>query len=479
MKNPRFQRVPTTAWLFASGACLAAIVGGGVAHRLGIAALAHPDPAFAKSSSKVLSLPIPFVRYVADGWPVFIGILITLSLVCWLAMRASRLAADNGASSRTVLIFQAAVYLALTTCAITISGDAYLFVLWGRLYGVLGANPYDAAASVSVSDPIVLRLLAGYPYPPAPADYGPLWTLIMGALARAESAVPLGAQVWSLRLLTVGSAILATAGLARLIRNIAPGERLRRLAFFAFNPLMMYECAVEAHADMLVVAAAVWAFALAESAPLIAGLVMGGAIALKFVPLLLLPFLALYIARRHGGAVATGSAATALVAFIIFWAPFWSSLRVAQPLHVRATTLSLSLSWTVVESWRLLTTHDISGPVIGIAVAVLFLIVLLSLFRFWRRERARELWRTIATVIFAAPGLNPEIVLWLSPAMISCSQWSPYSWALATSGMSFYALFMVPVQPNLITFEERLTVIAIVVIVPLLCSRFWRQKSLS
>ena len=463
---------PPTAWLLIVAACAVAIAGGYVVHQFGVVAISHPDPAFAKSSAKVMTLPVPFVRYVANGWPVFTALIVTLGLTCWLATRASRRAAEGSASPGIIVLFQVATYTALTACAITISGDAYLFLLWGRLYGVLGQNPYLAATAVNVSDPLVSRILAGYPYPPAPADYGPLWTLFLGAMSRFEAGLSLGAQVWLLRLLTVASAAFASLGLLRLLRDRAPAETINRVAMFAFNPLVVYECSVEAHADILVVACAVWAFALVDGLPLVAGLMMGGAIALKFVPVIVLPFLAIRIAKRHGAIVAAASSGIALVASFILFTPFWSSFYVGRPTYVRATAISSSPTWVITEGWRLLAGHDISGLAVAIAAAALLAVGFTSLARFWKHQRARELWRTIVTAVFAAPGLNPEILLWLSPAMISRTRWAPYAWALATSGIAYYAAFMLPHQPDpRVFFAQVAAVVGIVVIAPLAYGR--------
>src|SRR6202022_2813388 len=245
-------RLRDLAWLlYAGAACLCALAGAMVANRLVARAIAHPDLRYVHSFIAPRALWPPYIRNLHEGWPVFLAIVVTLGLVCWLSMRACRSACAAGRGTKTLLIVQLASYAALTAFAFTISGDVYLFILWGRVYGVDGANPYAFYAPATVADPLVAGIARGYGSPPVPDNYGPLWTLFEGAIARAEAHASLAFQVWTQRFVTIAFALATTSGLAYILRKLPAQERIARLSLFAFQPLMMYEAAVESHIEAL------------------------------------------------------------------------------------------------------------------------------------------------------------------------------------------------------------------------------------
>src|SRR5207237_4240397 len=122
--------------------------------------------------------------------------------------------AESGARPRTLIAVQALLLAALLAVTVTFSGDVFAYVIYGRLYGLHGLNPYVLGSALpDLGDAVLRQCLAFYGNPPPGDNYGPLWTFVDGGIARLESGATLGVQVWTHRLIAAGAALAATAGL--------------------------------------------------------------------------------------------------------------------------------------------------------------------------------------------------------------------------------------------------------------------------
>jgi hypothetical protein len=163
------------------------------------------------------------------------------------------------------LVFQATVLLMpgfLTT-------DAFSYVMYGRISFIYRANPYLLPPGAFPNDPLL-----GWIHPAwvmQPSVYGPLWTDVGWLMAKLGSGLSLVDQVFSYKLL-IQAAELVNLGLVwYLAGRIGPGRtspqaRLTAFALFAWNPLVVFELAGNAHNDGLMLT-----FLLLALAPLSAG----------------------------------------------------------------------------------------------------------------------------------------------------------------------------------------------------------------
>jgi len=142
--------------------------------------------------------------------------------------------------------------------------------------------------------------------------------VLAGLIGKLESGASLWAQLWTWRCMSVAACALILAAVARIVKKIAPQERARRVAIVAFHPLTLYESAAGGHNDFLMVAATAWSFALVDELPLIAGLLLGAAIAIKYFAAILLPFIALRAARKSVVAAAIVVVLAVLVSVLCF-----------------------------------------------------------------------------------------------------------------------------------------------------------------
>jgi len=225
-------------------------------------------------------------------WRLFEALLLAQGAVMgaglWLASRPGR------APSRGVLL---AVLLAALAARIGFfqnapSPDVGRYLWEGRVQ-VHGFNPY----AVAPDDPVLDALRrAGDP----PVNH-PSWTAIYGPAAEGVFAALAGAGggVTSWKLLVLAADLATLLLLLRGLRR--RGLPLLRVVGYAWNPLILWSFAGEAHLDVLLVLPLVAALlSLERGRSVRAGLLLGLALLVKPVGLLFLPLLFIPRFRPRG-----------------------------------------------------------------------------------------------------------------------------------------------------------------------------------
>ena len=432
--------------------------------------------AYAFASASIASGLIDFndVRHHVDftvgialplhvAWQAFGEWRLTLclwALVAGLAVAGTQMARameiEGRLEPRTLVGIQALLLFALLAVTVTLSGDVYAYVIYGRLYGLLGLNPYLLGSPVNAgADPILGQALAFYGNPPPADNYGPLWTLFAGAIARLEAGWPLGAQVWTHRVVAAVAALAATGGLLYAMRRLADAERVKGAARFALHPLVLYETAVGGHNDILMVAAAIWAFAVADDLPLVAGLLLGASIAVKYVSIVLVPFIVIRVARRG----ATGAVLCALISVavpVLLFRPFWNGAQTLYSLIGHGGVLAMSPQWLADIPFFQSGMADspvLPGVVLPLfgqltwprivqltAIAVFAAIALASIMRYAASRRLAEIWRTLTAAVYSLSIIHPWYALWTQPCAVAQGRWAAFGWWLGALVFLRYAL---------------------------------------
>lgn len=391
------------------------------------------------------ALPIRVAWQPQDGWRL---LLVVWTLVVWLAVCGWKAAQAAGAASvRPAAIIGAMLIIGfvLSLFPFTFSGDPYSYIIWGRLFALHGINPYLLFHPLDArGDDLLARCLAFYGNPPPPDDHGPLWTLIAGMFARLESSVGLGAQFWTFRISALAAMAVAVGGIAYRFRKLRESERAGRIAKFALHPLVLYESAVGGHDDTFMVALFVWALAVVDEYPLVAGLLLGAAIGVKYVAVLVLPFV-LIRAASHSRLAPVLAAATAAIVVILCFKPFWVGAPTIYALIGHGGVLAMSLTWLVSAPFFAAGIAD--QPAFGGAVSLPFFgqavwprliqsafvlgflgVAAYSIMRYAVERRAGLIWRTLTAFLWASPILHPWYLLWLSPAIASTGRWAVFAW---------------------------------------------------
>jgi hypothetical protein len=133
------------------------------------------------------------------------------------------------------------------------STDIFSYVMYGRIAGVIGQNPYSSPPS-SFANEAFLNWVFPF-WQGTPTVYGPLWTDLSALLSSATSTASALDQVLLYKLVIWLSALTNLAlvwmltGRATWLR----GPRVACFALYAWNPIVLLELAGNAHNDALMV----------------------------------------------------------------------------------------------------------------------------------------------------------------------------------------------------------------------------------
>lgn len=134
------------------------------------------------------------------------------------------------------------------------SQDVFSYVAYGRLAAVYDLNPSIWPPSVIPRDSVVAWVADSWRTYASP--YGPLWVDVQTAMARFGADLSIADQALAYRALA-NLVLLANLGLLwRLLGRLTPldhGQRTTALAALAWNPLVLFEVAANAHNDVLMV----------------------------------------------------------------------------------------------------------------------------------------------------------------------------------------------------------------------------------
>jgi hypothetical protein len=256
-----------------------------------------------------------------------------LFAACWVAYVALLAAVALGAPRpprRSLLLVAGAASLVVAVAwPPSFSCDIYGYVAYGRLSALHGLNPYltTQKALRDLGDPVGPFLKWNISSP-----YGPLWTSICVALAWLLRGAGLFAEVVALKLIAAGAVVAAAWSGRRVAERLTPGSG--DLAFLAvsLNPLFIIEGPGNGHSDLVMMALVVVAFDAALAGRTArAALFAGLAGAIKFLPLLLVPWLVLArgrpgSARAFARDALVAAALAALPVVLSFW-PYWAGLQ--------------------------------------------------------------------------------------------------------------------------------------------------------
>jgi hypothetical protein len=314
--------VAWAAWLYrlpADYTCSWGVNAEGVAHFAGVLGVpwrAVTAPSFA----------VGFRLGAAAAFLAYIGM-----LARWLvraAPPARRLAWLAGA---TLLILAVAGPPAL-------SPDVYAYVGYARLQLIHGLNPYETSqlALVRLGDPT-----GAFLHWPLSSPYGPLWTLTSLAAVFVFPRTVIWGPLVLLKLVCAAAVLAMGEGGRRLAERLTPGRGSLVYGALVLNPLFLMEGVVNGHNDVVMMAFVVWALAMAvEERHDLSFALLGLGAAVKFVPLLLAPWLLVLAVRAVGPGhrlrVVARAFALAVAPLVLSFAVFWRGARTLGGLRSRS-----------------------------------------------------------------------------------------------------------------------------------------------
>jgi hypothetical protein len=211
------------------------------------------------------------------------------------------------------------------------AADVYDYIIRGRMSAVYGLNPLHDVPNQVKSDPFY-RFAAWHDVSSA---YGPAWEVLASLASRIAGDDSIANVIVFKLLSLLGYA--ATALLIGLtLRELAPRRVMAGVYLFAWNPLMILMTSGGGHNDTLIAACMVLSlYCLARRWYVAAtlGALLGALV--KFIPLLLIPMIAL-IALRELRRVQLAryvllSALLGGTLSVVFYGPFWVGIETIRP----------------------------------------------------------------------------------------------------------------------------------------------------
>jgi Glycosyltransferase family 87 len=212
-----------------------------------------------------------------------------------------------------VAVLALAIQLAPLGAPLLLSTDAWTYWGYGRIAAVHDGNPYEDEPSQFPDDPAFPFI--GTEWHDTTSVYGPAFTLASEPIAETAGASE-DAAAWIYKTLAALAVCAAAALAARL-----SVRRSFAWAFVGWNPLLALHFAGGGHNDAWIAALVLAALALAAVGRRgLSGGVWALAIAVKWVPVVLLPLHAL-AERSHGRRLAYAGLGTAalLIAGLATW----------------------------------------------------------------------------------------------------------------------------------------------------------------
>lgn len=373
----------------------------------------------------LLAAAVFFLGYGPDRsepMPLLLGFAVAFAAYLW-SVRKARFTWNQ------LLIVAVAFRLLLFLAPITWTDDHYRYI-WDGLCSIHGISPFAFTPD---------ELVKTMPQVFTPALYAklnsPHFYSVYPPLAQAEFAAAAWIGQGSVRASTLvlrGISIafdMATIGVLGLLLKSDP-ERVRKVALYALNPLVLLEFTVNVHTEVLMIAPCLCAVHLIrrERLNLSAVFIAIGA-AIKLWPLLFLAWLP----SRTGWRRSVRYIVIAVVLFLLSWIPFYTEGFFAH----FGSSLKLYVSWLEFNGALFEGLRHVLGDARVKGTGLLSVITLLGLgvyaFALWKRKRATwpeaMLW-LLAIYLFGAQAVQPWYILPLV-AFATLTGWRwPILWSL-------------------------------------------------
>jgi Glycosyltransferase family 87 len=312
-------------------------------------------------------------------------------------------ATHRGVGLPVALAGTALLHFLLIAAPLTQSQDLYMYLFYGKMWAVHGANPYLAVPAAFASD----LWFPWVRWPNQPSVYGPIWTLLTSIPARLSPDGLMAAFLLAKALvLAFGLASVGGIVAACRARGIAPGPAV---VLAAWNPVILVSLPLGGHVDVAVVAALVWAVvADRRGRPALAACLLAGATLVKPYAGIALVVYLVALARRRRGLLPAAAAAGSLAAAA--YAPFWAGWDTFRGMADIAGRASASLTGELQRALSMLLGPGASGwAVRGVGLAIVAWVVVAGA---RREEFPADPWPTASAAFLAYVLVTPWFLYW-------------------------------------------------------------------
>lgn len=343
--------------------------------------------------------------------------LLALATLFWLYSLAYRCCRRSPSPDLVlpILLSGLAMALALGLTYPIGAGDVVDYVSHGEELAYFGLNPL-AVPPGYVPGTAFARYSA---FRLAPSNYGPLWTWISGLVVGLLGRESLALNLLGFKAVAVGTYLGQAVVIYAILRRRSPRYAPAGLLFFAWNPLALYEFAVNGHNDATMMLFALLGVLFWErKRPLAMGIAFTLSFLVKIPTLLLLPLFLIAGVRRWGWKVGLQGGLLALGVVGLAYLSLPDPLSALTNLSGRSGLLTHSLPTVIGLGLHRVGVSEATARAVAQATALLALAA-------WYLSRLWQVWqapsRTVQAaydvilflLLFATPWFQPWYVTWL------------------------------------------------------------------
>jgi len=313
------------------------------------------------------------------------------------------------------------------------AGDVVDYVTHGEELIYYGANPLVTPPGLIPGTAFARYSAFRY----APSNYGPLWTWISGAVVWVLGRRSLLVDLMGFKAVAIAAYLGQALVIYAILRRRDPARAPAGLLFFAWNPLVLYEFAVNSHNDAVMLFLTLLGVLFWElNRPLWMVTALTLSFLVKIPTLLLFPLFLLAAVRRWGWKVGFQAVALTTTLVSLAYLSLPDPLSALMNLSGRSGLLTHSLPAVLSLSLRLMGLRAATAQAV-VQMAALAALGAWYLSRLWRTVRApSEALRSAYDVVlflllFVTPWFQPWYVTWL----VSLAALSPRRTAPRQAGL--------------------------------------------
>lgn len=340
-------------------------------------------------------------------------------------------------SIREIVLIAILFRVALLLMTPNLSDDFWRFIWDGRIVAA-GENPYLCLPQEAILDPEIQQLgLEGEVYDNLNSKqyftiYPPLNQLLFGLSALLGFGNP-AAEMFALRLLLLAAEIGVIVLMIRLLRHFNLDER--RVAWYAFNPLVIIEVTGNLHFEGLMVfflMLAAWLWVRKRLIP--ATLALAGAISAKLLPLIVLALLPRFLGWKRAFAVGGLTLAVTALTFSIFVGPeFVANLSSSLDLYFRRFEFNASIYYLIREVGFAIVGYNAIqyiGPMLSLVTLGVILLIALGL-----RKKQWNFFQALTICLTVYFLLTTTVHPWYIVTLVGLAPLCGWRFALLWSGV--------------------------------------------
>lgn len=214
---------------------------------------------------------------------IFVGLIVFLFVLYGYILKAVK---DKKLTSKELWICVGAIVATTLISYPAFSYDFFNYLFTAKTVLVYHKNPYVVTPlQFQGVDP----WLSFMHWTHLVSAYTPLWIIVTLAPFFFGFGYFL-LLIWNLKIVIALAYVATAIGIGKILESEDPDRKLFGIAIFALNPLIIIECLVSPHNDILMMAMAIWAIVLyKKNRKWLSWVLLAGSVAMKLMTIFLIP----------------------------------------------------------------------------------------------------------------------------------------------------------------------------------------------